>query len=86
MAKCPYCDKEISLKLNDLKDHKMSMIIRHEGQYLKAKTVGGVITNMATLLGETSNNRVKVAFGGIEQREHELTIHFLVAESREDKP
>ena len=81
--KCPHCETEIKITTHDLKNHSMSVVIKHDGEYLKAKTVGGVITNMAALLSEVSKNmdgKVNVAFGGIEQKDRELTINFIVTE------
>jgi hypothetical protein len=79
--KCPNCNTEIQIIGKDLEKERFSMGIKYEGQFLRAETVGGTITNTQKLLQEVAKStgcKVLVAFEGVEQKDHELVINFLI--------
>lgn len=78
---CPGCGKEIQLAVLDLEEYRVSMVIKHEGDFMQAKTIGGVMVNMDKMLQESakvSGHKAYIAFDGMERKENEITIHFLI--------
>lgn len=80
---CPHCNQEINLALKELESHAMYMVLKHEGEFLQAKTVGGIITDTEKLLKATAREsgcggKIMVAFGGIETSPGEVKIKFIV--------
>lgn len=81
--KCPHCNEPLEITVKELEEYKMSLAIQYDGDYLQAKTIGGAITNMVKIIEEVDKakygkNKVYIAFGGIEQKDHEYRIHFLI--------
>lgn len=80
---CPNCNTEWSVGFKELRQECISVQIKYEGDFLQAKTVGGVITNLAKMLDESARvsvgkDKVYIGFGGIEMGEHEMTIKVFV--------
>jgi len=78
---CPKCKNELVLTAEAIENEMLVFAIKYEGEFLQAKTVGGLITNTDKLLkaiARESGNKVMVAFGGFESKEKELDIKFLV--------
>jgi hypothetical protein len=79
---CPECKAEFVMCFKELEKEKLSFQLKYEGEFLQAKTVGGMITHFDILLKEVakaSGLNVMVAFAGFEQGDHELTVHFMVS-------
>jgi hypothetical protein len=77
--KCPRCNCDFTMMAKDMTEEMICFSVKYQGDFLDAKTVGGILTRMEILLRESANVPSKVLLKSIEQHHKEVKFWFLVA-------
>ena len=81
--KCPYCEKDVQLAACDLNEYRISMALKHDGEFIQARTIGGLMVEteklfQASVKASRHKAKVYVAFDGIERKGNEIIIKYLI--------
>jgi hypothetical protein len=77
--KCPRCSCDITVEAMKPGKQSMGFTINHEGDFMQAKTIGGILTKLDTLLIDRAGEPAQVLLQSVEIQPRLIKIWLLVS-------
>jgi hypothetical protein len=87
MMECPHCKNQVHVAATVPDEQKFIMRLESQAEHFSAETIGGVITDMVTLLksaAESAGGKVHVFISGMETKPHHVSIEFFITSVKQD--
>lgn len=80
--KCPRCSCDITIEAMKPGKQSIGFTINYEGDFMPAKTIGGLLTQLDTLLIEIAREPAQVLLQSVETQPRLIKIWLLVASEK----